>query len=1086
MTMRRIGHKAIAASAGSGKTFQLAHRYIQLLANDVKPEQVIALTFSRKAAGEIFDSIVKYLCEAALSMEQARKTGERIGKPDFEQDDFLRLLRGLMDSLHRLHVNTLDSFIVGIIRTFPMELGIPTNFQMLDNDGAAAKNARQEVLNSIFNSRYGDAAAQRQFLEAFKQATFGQEEKSLERSLDVFIGDYRKHYQVLPSGEVWGQENVIWPGGSHWLEPAGDVASSSAALRTLPGNSSLPQKLLEGLENFVDFASGYDESALWDDNLSKGVVFKALLENGEILRQGETSLQYGKSEAVIGAEQAGLIYKLLRHVVGIELRNAMKKTSGIYQVLDQYEQFYDYIVRRQGELTFTDAQYLLTAANSHSGGSLLSRLPDEDAQLYIDYRLDCKLNHWLLDEFQDTSDLQWEVLRNLADEILQDSSGQRSFFYVGDVKQAIYGWRGGNARLFGSILEQYGSRIEQSMLNTSFRSCEPVIDTVNSVFGRLPEGELPSGAVGNWEKIWQVHQSQEDIVPEHGYTALLEPMCNNGELKPTDEDRYGVVAHLLKEIEPLSRGLSVAVLVRSNKCGKEIVDFLRRECRGMNIIHEGRAAIEDNPVVSLLLSLVKFAAHPGDTIVWRHLEMSPLRDYLAKERLERNSLSPVLLREIQSYGFQVLVRSWGERLNTAYPLDDFGHKRLNDLINAAAEFDASGARDCNAFLRFIDSYEFHELAAEDAVRVMTIHQSKGLGFDVVILPDLQTGAMTGGGQLDFVTARDPISSRPLWALKMPRRLIAQNDSVLAEQVQASDETACFDTLCLLYVALTRAKRSLYMVTSFPGKSAATVTPASFLKLQLAGDKKPLDGKRVRIDGKELVCLYEKGESDWYRQVTRIERAVEPVEARRLTKDFSKQASQRHRRVRVSPSMQAESERRADSLFVLTARDRLEFGTAIHELFEKVHWIDEMNVEELVQEWQESSSLTSVVKQKAVEQFRRALASEELREALSRPAGDVELWREKHFEIILGERWVSGAFDRVVIVRGADGRPMSATIMDFKSDDIGSEAELTSAVERYRSQLSIYGTALSRMLQLDSSLIVLRLVFTQQGRVCNLD
>jgi ATP-dependent helicase/nuclease subunit A len=90
-------------------------------------------------------------------------------------------------------------------------------------------------------------------------------------------------------------------------------------------------------------------------------------------------------------------------------------------------------------------------------------MPAQEARLYIDYRLDCKLDHWLLDEFQDTSDLQWEVLRNLADEILQDASGQRSFFYVGDVKQAIYGWRGGNARLFGKILEQYRGRSSRSL-----------------------------------------------------------------------------------------------------------------------------------------------------------------------------------------------------------------------------------------------------------------------------------------------------------------------------------------------------------------------------------------------------------------------------------------------------------------------------------------------------------------------------------------------------------------------------------------------------------------------------------------------
>ena len=171
--MNSIRHQAISASAGSGKTFQLAHRYMRLLANEVRPDQINALTFSRKAAGEIFDSIVKYLREAAVSAEQARKTGELIGKPEFGQAHFLRLLRTLLVNLHRLHVSTLDSFTVGVIRTFPMELGISTDLQLLDNDGAAAKSARQEALGRIFDNRYVDAVAQRQFLEAFKVGAEG-------------------------------------------------------------------------------------------------------------------------------------------------------------------------------------------------------------------------------------------------------------------------------------------------------------------------------------------------------------------------------------------------------------------------------------------------------------------------------------------------------------------------------------------------------------------------------------------------------------------------------------------------------------------------------------------------------------------------------------------------------------------------------------------------------------------------------------------------------------------------------------------------------------------------------------------------
>jgi len=1077
-----ISHVAISASAGSGKTFQLAHRYISLMANGVNPDRIIALTFSRKAAGEIFDSVVKYLCDASSSPEQARKAGGLIGKPDFRQQDFLQLLQSLLVSIHSLHISTLDSFTVSILKSFPMELGIPSAFQIMDNASAEAKAASQKVLGFIFNHRHVTSTAQQAFLGAFRQATSGQETKSLKQNLDKFITGFKDYYCFMPECRTWGQEDIIWPQGSPWLKPAGDVAEAAAELKASFVGSGFPDSLLNSLTKIVDFSSSYGESSGWDDSLSKAVVFQSLLANMEDLERGEMTLAYGKGRYAFNVRQCQLTFTLLRHVMGIELRATLDRTQGIYQILHQYEQFYDDMVRRRGKLTFTDAQYLLTAANQYSFGSLLSRMPRQEARLYIDYRLDCKLDHWLLDEFQDTSDLQWEVLRNLADEILQDGSGQRSFFYVGDVKQAIYGWRGGNARLFGKILEQYEGGIEQIPLSVSFRSCQPVIDTVNRVFGSFSEDQLPQQAVTQWEKIWQEHKCQTEAVPEYGYVALLEPQCHGGEAKPTDEDRYHVVANLLNEMKPLDRGLSVAILVRTNDAGKNIVDFLRSECQGMTIIHEGRAAIKDNLVVSVLLTLVKFAAHPGDTFAWRQLQMSPINKYFVKQKLERDDLPLMLLKEIQTHGFQAFIRKWGARLNAAQELDDFGRKRLNDLINAADEFDRTEGRGCSDFLRFMDNYQLHELAEENAIRVMTIHQSKGLGFDIVILPDLQTGNMTRADRPDFVISREPRTDKPLWALKMPPRTIAESDPILAEQLQMQDETACFDVLCLLYVALTRAKQGLYMITGFPGKGSKMVTPAALLKSQLAGDPKPTCGPGIEIGGEEFTCLYETGERDWYFKAPSKVQPAKPSEPLELSREFGKYPSLRRRLLGVSPSMIEGREIKADSLFTHVTHESMEFGKAIHEIFEKVSWIDEVDIEDLIQEWQETSYASEEIKQRATEQFRQAIASDEVRQVLSRPEGDVSLWREKHFEIVLDDQWITGAFDRVTIVQDSDGKPWQATVLDFKSNEIADDTELANTAEYYRLQLLLYGKALSRMLQINPSQVTLQLLFTCSGKV----
>ncbi|NKB23475.1 MAG: AAA family ATPase [Kiritimatiellae bacterium] len=1068
--MEKITHQVITASAGTGKTFQLAHRYIRLMAYGVSPDRIIALAFSRKAAGEIFDSIIEHLSRAVGSDDGAKEMGARIERPDLHQTNFLKILHRLLQHLHRIHISTLDRFIVGIVRTFPAELGLPMQLDIFDPENIVAKSIRQDILRTLFNHHDVDSNAQITFLHAFKQATFGQEEKGLERALDAFVNEYLDAYRILPNGNLWGARKIIWPDEPVWVQPVKNIQEIAKELKRSFGESRFHKTLLKSLTQIIDFSGQYSEEAVWDNRVGKSMVFQKLLAYIDEGERAEISISYAKKEYRFTFEQSQQIRCLLRHVMGVEFHRALMRTKGLYRILDQYDHLYHTRMHRQGSLTFEDAQHLLTSK--------------EGSRLYIDYRLDCKLDHWLLDEFQDTSDMQWEVFRNVVDEIVQDPSGERSFFYVGDVKQAIYGWRGGNAQLFGRILEQYGDRIEQRPLNTSFRSCQPIIDTVNEVFGRLPDDLFSVETIAGWNKIWIDHQIQKEVVPSEGYVALLEPDNHNGETKPTDEDRYETVARILKEINPLKCGLSVAVLVRTNHSGKDVVNMLRRACPDLHIVHEGKREIHDSPVVSLLLSLIKFAAHPGDMFAWRHLEMSPLKVVLSILSDAQEDLPLILLEKMQVLGFQGFIRYWGDKIEASHPLDAFGKKRLQDLVDAAGEFDALGRRDANTFLRFIDHYHIHEIAAEQAVRVMTIHQAKGLDFDIVILPDLQGRNMVRAGQIDFVMARDRSTNQNQWALKMPRRLMAESDSVLAEQVKAEDEKASMDALCVLYVAMTRAKRALYMLTAFPGKSATTTDSATFVKYQLSGELNPIDGPRMVVHGKEVLCLYEKGARDWYTKIPEVQATHTSKKKDKIAEDFHERPSRRKRFSRVSPSGQAEERQQSvTGLLSESMYQSLDFGTAVHELFERVSWIEEEDLKTIIQDWREASSYNESLKQKAIENFRDALVAGEVKNALSKPKGPIELWKEKNFEIILNDEWVTGTFDRVTIFYADARRPIRATILDYKTNQIADDDDYLHLLEHYRPQLTLYQRVLAEILKIDAGQITLQLLFTRLGKVC---
>ncbi|TFH33913.1 MAG: hypothetical protein E4G93_06170, partial [Dehalococcoidia bacterium] len=622
MTPISLPHEAISASAGSGKTFQLAHRYIRLLAAGVEPDHVAALTFSRKAAGEIFDSIVDYLCEATDHPDAARITSDRIGVAPLQPEEFLLILKKLVRELHRLHIGTLDSFTVGVLRSFPFELGIPPAITLMESGGAEASLVQERVLASIYRRGAQIPDAPDALLEAFAQASFGHSEKRIEDNLSSLISAYHTYYRLLPDSRSWGSAGAIWPGGNQWLTMDEEASNAADRLVTLLREQGAAEKVLRRFADFATTARDYTARSAWADPLK--YLFPRLLEAADDLKSGSACIMTDKARTVLDGEAAAAVLTLVARVIRIHLLRAMQRTGGAYQLLDRYNTEYEHVVRTAGTLTFEDAQFLLSSANRSSGGARLSRQSGQEGRLYIDYRLDARLDHWLLDEFQDTSDLQWDVLANLVEEILQDDSGQRSFFFVGDVKQAIYGWRGGNPQLFGMLLDKYGDVIETKRLAKSQRSCPAIVSMVNDVFSQLPLDRLPVEAIAQWQRFWEPHESGQRPAGKTGVAMLMEPPCDGGEYKPGPEDRYRIVAGLLNDIRPLDRGLSAAVLVRSNRDGRSVVDYLRSACPGLPVVHEGRAAIVDNPVVSVMLSVVKYAAHPGDMYAWRHVQMSPL------------------------------------------------------------------------------------------------------------------------------------------------------------------------------------------------------------------------------------------------------------------------------------------------------------------------------------------------------------------------------------------------------------------------------------------------------------------------------
>lgn len=1129
-------NEAILASAGSGKTYQLTNRYIALMAMQMReggaaaPERIIALTFTRKAAGEFFDSILLKLAEAASDPEEAGKLSADPDAPlsgalaGLEPGDFRRLLRTFISRMPRLFLGTLDSFYGNILRSFPAEFGIASGFEVLDDYRAAL--AKEQVYDLVFtrnaSGRRRADQEQKSFLEAFQRATIGKEQSGILRILDDFVDKLHKIYLDVPDPEKWGSPSAIWPGETSipWLDesidPNAELDRIERSFASREETKYSEKWWGEFRAEAAEYRPGQGFGYRMGTVIAKLVAQREELENGDAL----ITLDRKKHEFDPVASEAAL--RLVHHFVGGEIRARLDRTRGIHRLLRDYEECYSGTVRRQGALTFQDIQLLLagTGMDADAGEgpegkgrpaqALLTQSPGGDERLRIDYRLDGRYDHWLLDEFQDTSFLQWKILRNLVDEVVQDTSGERSFFQVGDVKQAIYGWRGGDTRLFTDILRNYNSggkdRIRIRSLDVSWRSGPDVIGPVNRVFrdhAAMENLGLPGAAVERWAGVWSEHRPSPPMEKKTGATLLLNPLPGEENQKAGKEDKFALVAGILREIEPVKRGIRCAVLVQGNKTGNQIVEYLRAHTDCPVASESDQSIAEDNPVNLALLSLFQNAAHPGDRHAWEHLRLTPYRAVIDREEFTPGRLARRTASAVFEMGFETASRKFleqlGEELETGPDgaLDPFSRGRAEAFLLAARQFDESGDRDIDRFLAYARKSTASDTAASGAVQVLTIHKAKGLTYDMAILPELEGGSMTKVNE--DIAAPTNADREVQWVFAMPPKDVSAADPVLATHNAQGEADAAYESLCKFYVAMTRARYANYLVAE-PLPKKATAKSFGRLLTNVLDESAPdgdeaEDGGEVsgrsdetEFGGQRARCLYRsdtpRTDPRWYEKFSmESEKGIAAVQATAPEPDDAPPpvpaVLARPRPGRRTPSGSEKATVTAAQIFSREGRAARAFGNLVHRFFEDIEWHDAETFPALAEKWKAEASpgLSPGSLGDAIEQVRRSLEDPGIAQALSRPSADAVCWRERSFEIHLDGEWLSGVFDRVVI------EPDRASIFDFKTDRVAGDKEsLDRAVEKYRPQLETYRQVLARMTGLPGGKIDTGLIFTRVPRL----
>jgi ATP-dependent exoDNAse (exonuclease V) beta subunit len=638
------------------------------------------------------------------------------------------------------------------------------------------------------------------------------------------IENLHQRFLETPEDCAWGDPKAIWPGGQHPYAGAPELAPAIDAFEqvALASAPDLSDEAIEVLRADLDRLRALEPGQAWSREVKDFIERKLASEP----KRGSLQLTRKKTgwlelTGPVRAARRSLLDALYADIYN----QLLERSRGLYTFVAQYESVYAGAVRQAGLISFSDITTLLAERAAQAEG-----IDALDWRAQVAYRIDQKFDHWLLDEFQDTSRTQWSILRTFIDEVVMDGGGQRSFFYVGDTKQAIYGWRGGDADLFQEIAGFYGEGLHTAPpLADSWRSAPPVIELVNKVFGDMDSLaeplKLPDQTVAKWQQSWNHHAVAPPLREKIGYAAWVAVEAADDDEAPA---QHLAVRRILEEVRPLEKGIECAVLLRKNKELSELAAYL--QSKGIPVAVEGKSnPCTDNPLGTAVLAALRAAAHPGDTRSIALLQGMPCAQAWGADAGE--AFREATLQAIAEQGFAPTIQDWVSRAGLDEP---FLQDRADTLIAAAETFDAqrNPGEGIDAFIHYIESLEAQEAEARDAIRLMTIHQAKGLGFAMVIVAGLDGNTQS---RVADELVLGPDRKTPHWGLLLPRKEIAEQDPVLGPQSTRLAAEAKTDELCNAYVALTRAKRALYVISDALNDPSQASHFGQHLKLTLDPD-----------------------------------------------------------------------------------------------------------------------------------------------------------------------------------------------------------------------------------------------------------
>lgn len=856
----------ITASAGSGKTYTLAKKYIRILLEAYQNskdthefEHVLAVTFTNKATAEMKDRILQELYILSQNPTLSDYYKEFISKYDkatvSNPDTWKRILNTLLHNYSRFSVSTIDTFFQGVLRHFAREIGSFNSYRIeLDRD-ALVSEAADNLLSGITSSddtvyKIVSGLITDKIGEGRK---FNPKRELTDIAKELMGGEFIQALEKLKKGTA--HEDLlkeIKDGTDQFSKRVKDLEK----VLTEDTSASVSKTLAAEIVRAID---AYDSKGAYiKSNVRKGLgeystSGKDLSDACRSALQGDKDKLFKKNAkdedvflATNGASMSRLVDLFIRKNRIAELLKCIPHLKFAVSVFKEFAEV-------------TDSANVKCLDDTTK---LLSEIIAGSDAPFIYEKIGTRYYHYLLDEFQDTSHIQWDNFKPLLADA--DSQGGHNLV-VGDVKQSIYRFRNSDYTILDSVVPaDFAGKITKTLLNTNFRSGRNIVDFNNDLFANVAvavDNEL-SQTPGSCNVLKDIYLMKEDdgnyvnpyTVGQSKHKDFdgfvhYERIC--GEKKEDIEDKiYPKIVSLVKDL--CGRGVKkkdILILVKGKEDGSHIAEDLLRE--GIGVCSDDSLFISSNAIARKLLAVLRYMDNRKDKIS-EAIVKELGEDFLGDNGTIFHSTLVDLCEKIIA------------KLKDAYSGNADNEKEftgsipyLSSLVDLAGSYETNYGNSLHSFLEYFDRKDakIASAASEDTVRVMTIHKSKGLAGEFVIVPFINKFSMFDTHHNKKWTECDDIDlPDSCKELIYYAGLKIDENSAFSEAYAEEYKLRCIDAMNVLYVAFTRAQHALYVLE---GSGKKNNNPLSELATKHLMSKD--DGHLISNDDTGMV--YELGDLD---------------------------------------------------------------------------------------------------------------------------------------------------------------------------------------------------------------------------------